>query len=253
MPTTDMDAIDSFLADCGLAPSVESDAHNWIPGAGIRYARLQPASSALSLADQLREKFPTTGVWPLVVQADVDDLAEICDFREVVAGAEAVAQSWSLDPLMWLPSYITPEQIGLLENHSDDEILSALAQGPAPEAGLVLGGDWLGASMLLLVPCDQPWEVIARAGFGGWNDCPAPPFQAAFHRRLAATAGLEVRGIGRDKMLVYLSNPPRDPDAVLGVVRLLTRYCNDLSIAADEPEVARIVLAGPEYWGFWWD
>jgi hypothetical protein len=189
----------------------------------------------------------------LVVEADVDDLTELCDFRGVVAGAEAVAQSLSLDPLMWLPSYITPEQIGLLENHSGGEILSALAQGAAAEAGLVLGGDWLGASMLLLVPCDQPWEATARAGFGGWNDCPAPPFQAAFHRQLAAAAGLEVRGLGRDKMLVYLSNPPHDPEAVLGVARLLTRYCNDLSIAADELEVARILLAGSEYWGFWWD
>ena len=74
---------------------------------------------------------------------------------------------------------------------------------------------------------------------------------------MADVAGMEPRGLGVDLLLSFFSAPPREPQPVLALTRMLQRYCTDLDIAyeeiGDEIGIAHAIAAGPGWWGFWWD
>jgi len=246
--------VETIMARYGADPSSVSVVLDWGDGfPSFLVPGIVPAVMT-DLAADLRAAHVRTGLWPLILGPQVGDvhgLHELATQAEWRVGTTAVVASVDVAITAWLPTYL--DDTSLLFQHSDDEVGAALAVGGRFDAGVVLGGRWHEAISLLLVTCAAPWEVAARVGYGGWNDCPLPEAQAAFHRYLQDAAGLVVCGIDGENVLAHVDRPPVEPEQIISVVRVLQRYCNDLNLAADDIALARALRAGPAWWSFWWD
>jgi hypothetical protein len=106
----------------------------------------------------------------------------------------------------------------------------------------------------VLVPASKPTDVPAVVGFGDWNECPAPEFHVALHRRWQERYGAELVGMSSDVIEMRVARPPRSRDDAMALAQEQYAYCDDIVHQGVESlsALAATLLEGT-VWFFWWD
>jgi hypothetical protein len=105
-----------------------------------------------------------------------------------------------------------------------------------------------------LVELDDPAELLARLGYGGWNDCPAPEVHVALHRHWRERFGAEPVAVSDAVVEFTVTRPPADRKAALALAAEQQAYCADIveQGVGSTAELAATLLEAP-VWYFWWD
>ena len=241
-----------------------------------------PGARALELWTALRQRFPATGVWP-VIRGAVEEAGEEFEYDP--------AETLRDVPRGSVPAVLT-EQIaelheGLCEavddfDGSPDDLADLAAKAdasgaldyrgdapgdddPWPErdpggaislhsTGNISSGKTLSTVGFSLVPVKHPYEVPAYLGFGGWNACPPPEVQVAVLREWERAYGAVPVCVAGDVLECVVDRPPRTKEAAMTLAAEQWAFCDDI-VSQGTGSVRRLAMElyrSPQ-WFFWWD
>jgi Domain of unknown function (DUF4253) len=216
-----------------------------------------PGQSALAEIERLRREFSRTGLYPILF-GDEEDFSRIEENLEFAQqdGAdyeELIAASLKIDATQWLKDRVAADP----ESYGDD--IGEWPTEPVPSAGIITHRDLSTgkpkkSAVIGLLPVSAPWEVFARIGWGGWNDCPLPAEHCAMHRDWQQRYGAEVLSVTGDVVQCLVARPPRDRASSLILAREQYVYCYDI-VAQGTTNISALassLLNAPD-WFFWWD
>lgn len=105
-----------------------------------------------------------------------------------------------------------------------------------------------------LVELDDPAELFARLGYGGWNGCPEANVHVALHRHWRERYGAEVVAVSESVVECQVARPPSDRKAALALAVEQRAYCDDIveQGVGSTAALAATLLDSP-VWYFWWD
>jgi hypothetical protein len=107
---------------------------------------------------------------------------------------------------------------------------------------------------VLFVPAEHGWQVPAYLRWGDWNACPPPEYHVAALRHWNEKFGVELVGIGGDRMDLYVKSPPTRHDQALVAAQDIYRYCPDIVDQGTETLAAlAATMVSGHWWNFWWD
>ena len=205
---------------------------------------------------RLREQYAETGRYPFVIGEEgelerlppnaVTDMAEV---RKTIDDADSVnLAGWFAERRAEIAEYISDET----------ELMGAWPVEPAQKMGPTLHRHYSGRPfdpvLVGLAAVDEPWQLPAVVGVGGWNECPEAEVQCAVWRDWATRFGARITGIAGDVIEGVVTNPPTDRESAMSLAWEQYWYCEDIvtqgcgSISA----LASSLLDGP-CWYFWWD
>ncbi len=209
----------------------------------------------------LRERFPKTGYWPIILGPDdairrhnnalTDCHAQ--SVREITHRAEAIdGNEWSAARLRhWLesdPEYCRPHGVAW----PDETAIRRLTQFSAPQdvlTGHPLRHVWMG-----LLPVRHPCEAAAVMRFGDWNAVPPPEVHVALHRRWHGQFGAELVSMTNDIIEFQVAQPPTTREEATRLAELHYDYCEDVvDQGVGSIEALAATLLGGNIWYFWWD
>jgi hypothetical protein len=218
-----------------------------------------------TVARQLREAFPETGYWPLLLLEDItftpEILVTVADGwrpEDVATGVEAVelAAGISIDDA---------PRCGFFEAPVVPR-MPFQPFPPRPDAAEVLGRGWTNRRpTLLIMPTGTPADSLAHIGFGGWNESPATTGHVRFHRHVWEICEGVVTAVGYTRMNVSMPGRPLEPTVAFELADRFFNYCNDLEtvmmdfLYADPDEEDFVALlagaftAGVSTLPLWWD
>ena len=110
-------------------------------------------------------------------------------------------------------------------------------------------------TLLLQVPTDKPWEVVAYVPFGGWNDCPAVEDMVAVCKYWYEKYGAIPVTISHDVMEMRVPNPISEEESV-EVAKEHFAFTPDRVYQCTESGTLKEVsdsLEISKIWYFWWD
>ncbi len=146
------------------------------------------------------------------------------------------------------------------ERGSEEFLLGAWSAEPTPaEAHYTLHRDVLSRevfdeALLQSVALDASWEIPARLGFGGWNECPMPEAQCAIWRHWEKRYGAHIIGISRDVIEAVVEKPPETLEEAEALAWEQYLYCPDIVDQGTETIRALAeALWKSSSWYFWWD
>jgi hypothetical protein len=217
-----------------------------------------------TVARRLREAFPETGYWPLLLVEDVDFVPESpapegWRPEDVATGVEAVelAAGISIDDA---------PRCGFFGAGPAVQRLAYQPFPPRPDVVETLGRGWTRRHPALLVmPTRTPADSLAHIGFGGWNESPATAGHVRFHRHLWETCEGVVTAVGYTRMNVSTPGRPLEPTTAFELADRIFDYCSDLEtvmmdfLYADPDEedftalLAGAFAAGLPTLPLWWD
>jgi len=225
----------------------------------MRFRTIKVAGAdALRVLDERRARYPETREYPFLIgeSEELADLQKYIENEDRDPGAILRASS-SIDPAAWVE-----ERWGEHEDDGlaiDDELAGEWPEGEVFETEIqlhkdVLTGDVHPEVYLGLANVDEPWQLLAVLGFGGWNECPPPEVQTAFHRAWLDKYGAEIVGVSNDVVECVVKHPPRDREAAMKLAWEQFWYCPDIVEQGCETisRLAATLLNAP-HWYFWWD
>jgi len=174
-----------------------------------------------------RDEFSSTGKYPFLI-GNEDEFGLLKEHYESMR-LEAVNYlelANGINVLQWIDSQ--------QEEHPIDEaLLGSWPEDQAPGGEISIHRDVLTHKVkpvvyIGLIPLAHAWELPAKIGCGGWNDCPMPEVQAAFFRRWQSICGAEIASISSDVVEVIVSRPPTTRDGALTLAREHYAYCYDI-------------------------
>lgn len=207
-------------------------------------------------------KFPQTGLWPILIGAaeNAKRFSEI-DIAEAETVDEVIKQSEAVDIAKFLSERLVevleyedegfpedfsgfdPAQLSIPTNSSELSTAIESIRGEKPDSvGLVL------------IPCNQPYQVFAVLPFGGWNDCPHDHEHVAVAKYWFEQWGAVPMSIQADIVELYLESPILDPNFARKVAYEMYQYAPDIVDQGTETiqAAAQETLAN-KVWFFWWD
>jgi hypothetical protein len=210
-------------------------------------------TNALAELDRLRGKYPSTGLYPILL-GDLDDHCRILETPNATTDISAtLAESRNIDPARWFRE--KPDADPDLYQPEDGEWPTS----PPEELGIITHQDVVTRKpksevLIGLLKVAAPWEVFAHLNWGGWNDCPFPAEHCAIHRYWTSLYGAEVVSVTGDVVQCVATRPPRDRDTSLRLAREQYVYCYDI-VEQGVQSIAALAagLLGSAYWYFWWD
>lgn len=221
-----------------------------------------------AVARKLRDAFPQTGYWPLLLLEDVEP-------RTPADIADMVTRGWRPEDLV-----TGAESVALAADMTIDDATYCFVPGgkpatpvapppdlaPRPEEAAELGSGWTARQPALLVVRTQaPWESLAHIGFGLYNESGSDARHVRFHRYLWETCEGVVTAVGTSQMNVSLPGRPLDPVTAFELADRIFYYCNDMEtvladrLYADPDEedfgvlLAGMFTAGLSTLPLWWD
>lgn len=110
-------------------------------------------------------------------------------------------------------------------------------------------------TVLLEVPTNNPWEVVAYIPFGGWNECPEPEKMATICKYWYEKYGAVPASITHDT-LEFVLEKPISKEYAMEVAKEHFLFCPDrveqCTSSGTIGEVAD-TLWQSKVWYFWWD
>lgn len=110
-------------------------------------------------------------------------------------------------------------------------------------------------TLLLEIPVEHPWEIIAYVPMGGWNECPAPDEMIAICKYWYETYGAIPAVFTHDVMEFYAPNGLNGKDP-MEAAKEHYAFCTDrIDQGTRTYKVSELAagLAESTVWYFWWD
>lgn len=104
--------------------------------------------------------------------------------------------------------------------------------------------------VFVLIPVNEPWEVLAWIPIGGFNNCPECLHQIAVAKGLYDLFGAVPLYIGGSGLEYYLSRPLINRADVEKTAYIVTAFDQDLY---EDFWGAASSIRGKHDWLFWWD
>jgi hypothetical protein len=255
-------AIDDLLLSVGVEWAQLSVVVDYGDGHAVRQVELDPTRAAVVSAS-LRNSFEHTQVWPLLMH-DVRTYEDLCTpIDGVVVGDAALRESDTLDVSVRRPDpwefddeelqAIAAEEEGVGFSLEPSAVADLMGDISGVPQGIDMTGGMAPVGGVLLVPCGYPWEALTRIGYGGWNDCPSPAYQAAYLRYFYESVGAVPTTVGSDTVRFDVPRQPSDLLTAVPLAKAILNYCSELEAPGAVVAFTRILLAGPAPWSFWWD
>lgn len=233
-------------------PRPPSAAAEW-PGVRANHGSFSTVSvrgvNALQQLDALRAAFAGgSRQYPLLV-GDAADLDSLLDSLEPPddGGEATLAAARALDATAWLRDHGAAKlprwRAGNVPPNATVQALLELQSGhlkPLVHIALIEG--------------DDPCELFARIGWGGWNGCPEPAVHVALHRHWRERFGAEPLTLSDAVLECTVARPPVDRPAALALAAEQRAYCDDIveQGVGSTAALAATLLTAP-VWYFWWD
>lgn len=216
-----------------------------------------PGVEAVEQLNAFRDQYPQTGQYPFLIGPDEERqrITEAAEFNQE-SPEEIILASQNVNLDEWVA-----ERRAELEEYgfSADEMLGAWPGDISEKGSLslhknVLSGRIHPEVFLGQVQIESPWRLPAALKYGGWNDCPEPEVQCAFHQKWHSEFGAEICGVAGDVIECTVERPPQDQESALRLAWEQYWYCADIVDQGCESinNLAATLLKSP-YWFFWWD
>lgn len=217
----------------------------------VEYVRVH-GRDALRERDALRSR---PGITPVILGAP-EDMALIQDILADPgpSAAEVIEEARSIDVEKWLQEQAASE---------DAESQPPPAEWPSGSASasidLTVPKDALTRRpkkvvLIGLFPTANSWEAPAYLRYGGWNECPEPAVQVAFHKRWHERYGSVIACMSGDVIECIVERPPRTREAAMALAREQFLYCPDIvHQGVESMEALAALLLDGKTWYFWWD
>ncbi len=217
-----------------------------------------PGAEALAELEKRREAYPKTGQYPFLIgdSEELERISEAAEFND--QNPEQIIQaSLGIDLDEWIAKRraFDEEDYGFsvepILGEWPDEILEKGSIGLHRDilTGKIKPEVYLGTAAI-----SQPWHLPAVLKYGGWNDCPAPEVQCAFHRKWQAEFGVQITGMSGDVVECLVTNPPLDHKSAIELAWQQYWYCADIvEQGCESINNLAATLLDSSYWYFWWD
>ncbi|GAA1634449.1 hypothetical protein J3R03_000586 [Actinoplanes couchii] len=213
---------------------------------------------ALRWWERLRQAYPESGLWPLILETDTPGLIAETDPYDTLADALAAAET--LDGAALLADYGARRLTG--DSEYAVGVRAELAgEGAWPEdpeqPGFGLPYSWGRPEPVLvaLVPAAEPWLVPVTLQFEGWNGYPGPAAHAAIMRYWYQRYGAEPVIMSGETLQYAVARPPATRADALALAWEYRQYNDgeyDLYHADTLTDLAGGLLNAP-VWRMWWD
>jgi hypothetical protein len=214
-------------------------------------------SDAVRLLHEHRSNYAATGLYPFLI-GDAEELGRIEEAAEFNRQEPAAIIKGSLE--VSIAEWIAGRR-GEAEEYdfSPEELLDEWPGDVAEKGSIGLHKDVLSGKIkpevyLGLATIEKPWHLPAVLKYGGWNECPDPEVQCAFHRQWQERYGAEITGMSGDVVECVVRKPPTDRKAAITLAWEQYWYCADIveQGCGSVSNLAATLLNSP-YWYFWWD
>ena len=214
-------------------------------------------TEAVERLNELRDQFAQTGEYPFLIGPQ-DDLERMIESAESPRQSpeEIIRASQKID----LDEWVAERRAEMKEcGYSPYEDLGEWP-GEIHEKGSlclhknVVNGNVLPEVYIGLAQVKTSWHLPAILNFGGWNDCPEPEVQCAFHRKWQTDWGAEICSVGGGVIECTVNEPPQDQQSAMQLAWEQYWYCGDIVVQGCETisNLGATLLKSP-YWFFWWD
>lgn len=105
-------------------------------------------------------------------------------------------------------------------------------------------------SVLVLIPTERPYELLAWIPIGGFNWCPLPEYQVAFAKHLFERYSARLMEISSVSMDYYVPHALTNIEDVINVSKDLITFDDDWY---EDMSVAPGYVYGKKRWHLWWD
>lgn len=215
----------------------------------VMWCSEQPVKKVAAVARALADRFPSTGLWPLVLDAHGGDVARPWLDGEFAPEQNAFAEADQTDVAgtlaRWWDDAMADdgEFTGLV--HLDGVAFDRLDEGYAQA-----DGKWLG-----LFAVQRPADVLARIGWMGAVNADASGAElTAVLRSWEDRYGAVLVGLGFDTLVLAVGRPPRSMEDAIRVAAELAAFCPDsVHQGAGDLETLAAALVDAPTWHFWWD
>lgn len=205
--------------------------------------------NALQQVEALRRAFAQgSRLYPFLIGGAADLAALLESLEPPADGGQAIlAASRDVDAAAWLRAH----GLAKAPRWRDGDV------GPARLVQTqfdLLSGYLKPLQFIGLVELDEPWELFARLGYGGWNGCPGPEAHVAVHRHWRERFGAEPIAISDAVVECCVARPAADRKAALALAAEQQAYCPDIveQGVSSTAALAATLLEAP-VWYFWWD
>lgn len=207
-----------------------------------------PGEEAIAWWRSLRDNFPRTGLWPLLIDDGVQDRAgtELQTYEEIPDGLSILKQRSAKKLEMYgkaLASRIQAQLRG--EGVWPSEAVRPGFRLPSRKKTVTVA----------LVPAEASWRVPLVLGLRAWNDYPDPIEHAAILRYWNAAYGAEPVVMTAETVELSLTNPAATRLQALGLAWEYELYNDgsyDYYLADDLTELAAGLLLNDVVLA-WWD
>lgn len=205
--------------------------------------------NALRQVEALRQEFAQgSRRYPFLI-GDAGDLEALLESLEPPAdGGQAVlAASRDVDAPAWLRSHGPAKAPRWRDGDAEP---AQLLQTQFD----VLSGHLKPLLFIGLIELDEPCDLFALLGYGGWNGCPGPEVHVALHRHWRERFGAEPIALSDAVVECSVARPPADRKAALALAAEQQAYCPDIveQGVGSSAALAATLLEAP-VWYFWWD
>ena len=203
---------------------------------------------AIEELQHLRTEWHSTKLYPFVIGTD----AEVSQLKEMMdppsdGGELVMRQALEFDVEAWLKEKRPKKRAAWPK------------AGPPPLDGILSLDDALTRKRkpeinIGLVEASSDWQVFARLGYGGWNDCPLPHIHVALHRHWDQKYKTSILCLSGDVVETLVREPVSEKIEALELASEHYSYCYDI-VEQGVGTLGRLAssLLNGRYWYFWWD
>ena len=207
-----------------------------------------PGETALDELKRLRSEMRTTKRYPFIIGTD----AEVSELQEMIeppadGGEQIMRQALEFDIGSWLEEHRSKKKAGWPK------------KGAPPLTGILSLNDPLTQQRkpeinIGLIETNSDWEIFARLGYGGWNDCPPPHIHMALHRYWDQKYKTSILCLSGDVVESLVRVPVADKKGALELAHEQHSYCYDI-VEQGVGTIGNLAssLLEARYWYFWWD
>ncbi len=253
--------------DVELGPGRPVDAvRPCLTSSGPRRPRLwvsdAPVPDAALVWRRLVDRFPQTGLWPLVLHSLAGDDSRPWDAGELEPASGADVDT--LDPARLLAEGWADALVLIGQNprvaHLDPfgarfpGLADALPRS-APSSVSLTALPPGGAARIGLVRCRRPADAVALAGWLGAINVTGPAEISAVLRSWEERFGVVLAGLGFDTMTLLVPHPPVDEQQGLLIAAEIAAFCPDALWQGHATTIAGLarLLVDVPVWHLWFD
>jgi len=204
---------------------------------------------ALQELERYRSESSRTKLYPFLIGSD-EEVEQLKDSLEPPkdGGESILRQALEFDIVSWLSEKQPKKKAAwpkkpLSPSTGIASLYDILTGQPKPEINIGL-----------VEVNNNDWEVFARIGYGGWNDCPPAHIHVALQKYWDEKYKTSLLCLSGAVMEHLVLGPPQDKEEAITLAHEQNAYCYDI-VEQGVGSVGKLAssLLNSKYWYFWWD